>query len=130
MISLEENGKQSSGKQARALHIKCFLTTDHTEQGDVETKCCPADDAIGNCMMKGSQGIKFDKFGQLIMGFDWVNDLVIIMNNKKGNSRSQEYHELKKGKRQDVDRTMIVGTTNWKADGTNACGLLDKCWGG
>ena len=68
-MSLEKNGKKSSGKRTRALNIRHFMTTDQHERGNLSIECCPTDKMLGDCMTKGLQGVKFSAFRKRIMGF-------------------------------------------------------------
>jgi len=68
-VSLENNGKRSSGKRTEALNIGHFEITDDAEKGDVEVECQPTDDMLGDFMSEGSQGIEFEKFKSDVMGF-------------------------------------------------------------
>ena len=68
-ISLEENGKRSSGKRTWAVNMRCFVMTDQIEKDNVKIVCCPADDMAGDFMTKGAQGLKSGKFRKVIVGF-------------------------------------------------------------
>ena len=67
-ILLEKNGKKSSVKCMQALNIRYFLIMDQVEKGMVQIKYCPMEDMVGNYMSKGLQGVKFEKFWNIIMG--------------------------------------------------------------
>ena len=67
-MSLEKNGKTISGKRARALNTRHFMTTDQVGHGDCTIQCCPTDDMVGNFVTKGLQGVKFATFRKKIMG--------------------------------------------------------------
>ena len=45
------------------------MITDQVEKEIVKIEYCPTDDMIGDYMSKGLQGLKFNKFRKLIMGF-------------------------------------------------------------
>ena len=61
-MSLEENGKHSSGRRTRVLNVHCFMTTDQAEWGNACIKCCPADNVISHYVSEGLQGVEFNKF--------------------------------------------------------------------
>jgi hypothetical protein len=67
-VLLEENGKKSSGKRTRALNIRCFFPTDQVEKGNMLVKRCPTDNMVGDFHTKPSQGEKFRKFCDAILG--------------------------------------------------------------
>ena len=67
---LAKNGKTSSGKRTRALNIQHFHNVEQIKCGNVEIRCCNADEMTSDCMSKGLQGAKFRKFRNQIMGVD------------------------------------------------------------
>ena len=68
-ILLLENGKKSSSKRTRALNIRYFFLTDQIEKGNLVVEYCPTDHMIADFMSKPLQGVKFQRFRHLIMGF-------------------------------------------------------------
>mgnify|MGYP003551489738 FL=1 len=44
------------------------MITDQVEKGIVNIKYCPMYDMVGNGMSTGLQGVKFEKFRNIIMG--------------------------------------------------------------
>ena len=71
-ILLEQNGKRSSGKRTRALNIRYFFVTDQIEKGHLVVEHCPTGDMIADYMTKPLQGKSFEKFRNLIMGYESV----------------------------------------------------------
>ena len=69
-VSSEENGKQSSGKRTRALNIRHFMITDQAKRGNAVIEHCPTDEMLADHVTKGSQGVKFSKFGRRVVGMD------------------------------------------------------------
>ena len=65
---LEKNGKASSSKRTKHIHIRYFFITDRIEQGELSVGWCPTGDMIGDFMTKPLQGALFDKFRDQIMG--------------------------------------------------------------
>ena len=61
-ISLEENGKRSSGKRTWAVNMHCFMTTDQIGKGNIKILHCAMDDMVGGFVTKGLKGLKFRKF--------------------------------------------------------------------
>jgi hypothetical protein len=48
-ILLETNGgKKSSGKQTRALNIRCFFITDQVEKGNAQIEHCRTDNMVSD----------------------------------------------------------------------------------
>ena len=68
-IQLLKNGKKSSSKRTRALNIRYFFLTDQIEKGNLVVEYCPTDEMLGDFMSKHLQGIKFQRFRHVIMGF-------------------------------------------------------------
>ena len=91
-ILLEKNGKRSSGKRTRALNICYFFVADQIEKGLLTVECCPTGEMIADQVEKGKvqieycptdkmiadymtkplQGKAFEKFRNLIMGYESV----------------------------------------------------------
>ena len=66
---LAKNGKTSLGKQTRAINIRYFHITDQIKRGNMSIEYCLTNDMMSDCMSKGLQGVKFQKFRHRIMGF-------------------------------------------------------------
>ena len=66
---LEKSGKKSGGKRNRDPNTRHFMITDHSEKGNVSVEHCNADEMVAEFMTKGSQFVKFVKFGDVTMGF-------------------------------------------------------------
>ena len=66
-ISLERNGRSSSGKQTRHINIRCYFIKDRIDSGDLEVQHCPTDDLIADYMSKPLQGAKFYRFRKAIL---------------------------------------------------------------
>ena len=67
-ILLENNGRNSAGKQSRALNVPYFFITDQISQGNLIVEYCPTADMIGDFFTKPLQGLKFVNFRNAIMG--------------------------------------------------------------
>ena len=67
-ILLEKNGKASSGKRTKHIHIRYFFITDRIAKGKLSVSWCPTGDMIRDYMTKPLQGALFRKFRDLIMG--------------------------------------------------------------
>jgi hypothetical protein len=67
-ILLEKNGKASSSKRTKHIHIRYFFITDRIDKGDLSLVWCPTADMIGDFMTKPLQGAKFRKFRDQLMG--------------------------------------------------------------
>jgi hypothetical protein len=66
-MTLEVNGKASSGKRKRQFNIKFFYFTDLIAKEEMQVKYCPTDKMIANYMTKLTVGSKFVKFRDSIM---------------------------------------------------------------
>ena len=66
---LLNNGKKSSSTRTRALNIRYFFMTDQIEKGNLVVEYCPTDKMTGDFMSKPLQGVKFQRFRHVIMGF-------------------------------------------------------------
>ena len=67
-IKLENNGKASSTKRTRHIHIRYFVITDKIKRGDVMVEYCPTKEMIADFFTKPLQGSLFRYFRNLIMG--------------------------------------------------------------
>ena len=67
-ILLEKNGKASSSKRTKHIHIWYFFITDRVSKGNVSLVWCPTGDMTGDYMTKPVQGALFRKFRDQIMG--------------------------------------------------------------
>ena len=54
----------------KSIKYPIFLLTDQVEKSTVQIKYCSMDDMVGDYMSKGPQGVKFDKFRNIITGKD------------------------------------------------------------
>ena len=65
---LAKNGKASSTKRTKHIHIRYFFITDRIAYQEVKVEWCPTADMVGDYMTKPLQGATFKKFRDLIMG--------------------------------------------------------------
>ena len=61
-IKLANNGKASSSKRSRHIHIIYFFVTDQVKGKELEIHYCPTKDMLGNFFTKPLQGPLFTKF--------------------------------------------------------------------
>ena len=66
-ILLEKNGKESSSRRTRHLHIRCFHITDLTKRGETDVEHRNTHDLWADFLSKPLQGAKFFKFRRQIM---------------------------------------------------------------
>ena len=71
---LAKNGKASSSKRTKHIHIRYFFITDRIAKGDLKLEWCPTGDMVGDFMTKPLQGALFRKFRDQIMGVVRVQD--------------------------------------------------------
>ena len=67
---LEKNGKMSSTKRTKHIHIRYFLIYDRWKRGEIDIKHCPTDEMVADFFSKPLQGKKFLKFRALILGLE------------------------------------------------------------
>jgi hypothetical protein len=67
-ILLERNGKASSSKRTKHIHIRYFVVTDRINKQELNMEWCPTGDMIADFMTKPTQGALFRKFRDQIMG--------------------------------------------------------------
>jgi hypothetical protein len=67
-ILLETNGKLSSGRRTRHIHMRYFFITDRVAKGELSVEWCPTEDMTGDFLTKPLQGAMFKRFRDLIMG--------------------------------------------------------------
>ena len=70
-ILLETNGRASASERTGAINMRCFVVTDHVKKGKLIVECCPMDEMTGDHCTKPLQGIKFEKFRNIIMGKEY-----------------------------------------------------------
>ena len=67
---LEKNGKSSSTKSTKHIHIRYYLIHDRWKKGEIDIKHCPTDEMVADFFSKPLQGKKFLKFRALILGLE------------------------------------------------------------
>ena len=67
-IKLAKNGKSSSTKRTRHIHIRYFAITDRVKNKEIEIHYCPTEDMLGNFYTKPVQGDLYKKFWNSILG--------------------------------------------------------------
>ena len=67
-ILLERNGKRSSGRRTRHIHIRYFSITDKIKNKELRVEHCPTDDMVGDFCTKPLNGSKFRRFRDIILG--------------------------------------------------------------
>ena len=65
---LEVNGKSDKGKIIRAMYLRYFFITYQFEKQKSQIKCCPTDSIWGDFMINPTQGEKFSKFRNYVIG--------------------------------------------------------------
>jgi hypothetical protein len=81
-MKLENNGKRSSTKRTRHLHIRYFLITDRVKNKEIDISYCPTGDMIGDYHTKPLQGKQFRRFRNVILGIDTDDDSLVSVYNK------------------------------------------------
>ena len=67
---LEKNGKMSSTKRTKNIHICYFLIHDRWSKGEIDIRHCPTNEMVADYFSKPLQGKKFLKFRALILGLE------------------------------------------------------------
>jgi hypothetical protein len=67
-IKLATNGKASSSRRTRHIHIRYFAVTDRVKNKDIEIHYCPTKEMWGHYFTKPLQGSVFQKFHNCILG--------------------------------------------------------------
>ena len=73
-ILLEKNGRQSSTKRTKHMHLRYFYITDQVKKGEISIEHCPTKDMIADFFTKPLQGHLFHKLRNLVMGMDPPTD--------------------------------------------------------
>ena len=81
-IKLEKNGKASSGKQTRHLHIRYFYIKDLLEKKEFNVEYCPTEDMQADFLSKPLQGEPFQKMFKWLMGIENEAQLQAQLSNR------------------------------------------------
>ena len=73
-ILLRENGRASSSKRTRHMHIRYFFLKDRIVCNEVQLRDCPTREMIGDFFTKPLQGSLFTRFRDTIMNCTHVTD--------------------------------------------------------
>jgi hypothetical protein len=65
---LEKNGKFSSSKRTKHIHVRYFFVTDRIKKRDVSVAWCPTEDMTVDFFTKPNQGATFIRFRDQLMG--------------------------------------------------------------
>ena len=65
---LEKNGKKSSSKRTKHIHIRYYFIHYRWSKGEFKIRHCPTNEMIADYFTKPLQGKKFNKFRHLILG--------------------------------------------------------------
>ena len=66
-ILLESNGKMSSSKSTKHIHVSFFYIKDVIEHGDMSVEYCPTGEMWEDILTKPLQGISFKKTRAMLM---------------------------------------------------------------
>ena len=67
-IKLAKNGKASSSRRTRHIHIRYFHITDRVKNNEIEIHYCPTEKVLSDFFTKPLQGALFKKFRDNILG--------------------------------------------------------------
>ena len=67
-IKLAKNGKASSTKRTRHIHIRYFAVTDRVKNKEIEIHYCPTEEMLGDFYTKPVQGSLYKRFRNNILG--------------------------------------------------------------
>ena len=68
-ISLEKNGRASSGKRTRHIDIRYFFVKDRLQSEGIKIHHCPTELMVADFFTKPLQGGLFSKFRDVILGY-------------------------------------------------------------
>jgi hypothetical protein len=77
-ILLERNGRTSSSKRTRHIHIRYYFVTDKIAQKEVKVEHCATDEMVADFFTKPLQGLKFTTFRDFIMNTPGATDFSAI----------------------------------------------------
>jgi len=92
-MKLEKNGKRSSTKRTRHIHIRYFLITDRVKNNEISIEYCPTGDMVGDYHTKPLQGKQFRRFRNTILGIDNADEQEISAYNKAAKTLLKEKKE-------------------------------------
>ena len=72
-ISMETNGKLSSGKRTKHINIRYFFIQDRIKSKEISVKYCPTDQMLADYFTKPLQGAKFILFRDMILGITHID---------------------------------------------------------
>ena len=92
-MKLEKNGKRSSTKRTRHIHIRYFMVTDRVKNNEISIEYCPTVDMVSDYHTKPLQGKQFRRFQKIILGIDSADKERILLYNKKARALLKEKNE-------------------------------------
>ena len=66
-ILLENNGRRSSSKRTKHIHMRYYFITDRVRKNELSIEHCPTEDMVADFFTKPLQGKLFHKFRSIIM---------------------------------------------------------------
>ena len=67
-ISLAKNGKFSSSKRTKHIHMQYYFINNRWNKGEIDIQYCPTEDMIADVLTKPLQGKKFLRFRNKMLG--------------------------------------------------------------
>ena len=74
-IRLENNGRASAGQKSRHINIRYFFIKDRIASGGLRVVHCPTSVMLADFYTKPLQGVLFQRFRAVILGYDHISSL-------------------------------------------------------
>ena len=94
-IKLANNGKASSSRRTRHIHIRYFFVTDRVKNKEIEIHYCPTKEMLGDFFTKPLQGALFIKFRNSILG----------ISEEDYRQYKEDYYKAKENKKSDTSNS-------------------------
>jgi hypothetical protein len=100
-IRLEVNGRSSTGKQSRHIHIRYFFMKDRVKQENISVTHCPTESMLADFLTKPLQGLLFRMFRDVLLGYRHISTLT---QKKEVNNIRAPFFEERVGMHENEDR--------------------------
>ena len=84
---IEKNGRNSCTGNSRHIDIRYYFVKDRVDKGELEIVYCPTEEMLSDFFTKPLQGNLFNKFRNVLMGWE---DVSTLQRNKTNDNDSEE----------------------------------------